>query len=104
MILNNMRDPTRIKSICRLLEKAWNYFPEQRMEQFLLNTVFGSLGRDSHIYHKEDDEVENLLKMFIEKLDAFNELPEAEKREQRELFLKRLYKQNQKYIDKLKDD
>ena len=51
-----MRDPSRIKSICRLLEKAWSYFPEERMGQFLLNTVSGSLGRDSHIYHKEDNQ------------------------------------------------
>ena len=99
-----MRDPSRIKSICRLLEKAWGYFPEERMGQFLLNTVFGSLGRDSHIYHKEDDEIETILKVFIEKLDAFKELPEAEEREERELFLKKIYKENQKYIDKLKDD
>ena len=49
-----MRDPKRIKSICHLLEKAWSYFPEQRMGQFLINTVFGSFGNDSHIYHKED--------------------------------------------------
>ena len=99
-----MRDPSRIKSICKLLEKAWSYFPEERMGQFLLNTVFGSLGRDSHIYHKEDNEVETILKLIIEKLDAFKELPEAEEREERELFLKRIYKQNQKYIDKLKDE
>jgi len=104
MILNYMRDPTRIKSMCRLLEQAWSYFPEERMGQFLLNTVFGSLGRDSHIYHKEDNEVETILKLIIEKLDAFKELPEAEEREERELFLKRIYKQNQKYIDKLKDE
>mgnify|MGYP006910658578 CR=1 FL=1 len=41
--------------------------------------------------------------MFIEKLDAFKELPEAEKREQRELYLKIISKQNQKYINKIKD-
>ncbi len=99
-----MRDPSRIKSICKLLEKAWSYYPEERMGQFLLNTVFGSLGRDSHIYHKEDDKIESILKLFIEKLDAFKELPEAEEREERELFLKKIYKENQKYIDKLKDD
>ncbi|KKL83803.1 hypothetical protein LCGC14_1971110, partial [marine sediment metagenome] len=27
-----------------------------------------------------------------------------EEREERELFLKKIYKENQKYIDKLKDD
>lgn len=44
------------------------------------------------------------MKFFIEKLDAFKELPEAEEREERELCLKKIYKANQKYIDRLKDD
>ncbi|MCP6719585.1 MAG: hypothetical protein KJI71_05210 [Patescibacteria group bacterium] len=99
-----MRDPKRIKNICHLLEKAWDYFPQQRLGQFLLNTVFGCLGRDSHIYHKEDNEVETILKLIIEKLEAFIELPEAEGIEETELFLKRIYRQSQKYIDKFKDD
>ncbi len=99
-----MRDPSRIKSICRLLEKAWSYFPEERMGQFLLNTVFGSLCRDSHIYHKEDNEVETILKLIIEKLDAFKELPEAEGIEETEFFLKIIYKQNQKYMNEFKND
>jgi len=99
-----MRDPTRIKSICGLLEKAWSYFPEQRMGQFLLNTVFGSFGNDSHIYHKEDEEVETILKIFIEKLDKFKQLPEDEEVKERELFLKRIYKQNKNYNDKPKGD
>ena len=97
-----MRDPSRIKSICRLLEKAWGYFPEERMGQFLLNTVFGSLGRDSHIFHKEDNEVETILKLIVEKLDAFKELPEAKERDERESFLKNIFKQNQKEIEKIK--
>ena len=98
-----MRDPKRIIKVCQLLENAWSRYPDQRLGQFLLNYVFGSLGRDAHIYQKEDNEVETLLKVFIEKLDAFKELPEAEKREQRELYLKIISKQNQKYINKIKD-
>jgi len=97
-------DPKRIQKICQLLEIAWSRYPDQRLGQFLLNSVFGSIGRDSHIYHKEDNIIENLLKESIKKFDAFEELSEAEKKEQRQLYLKRLYKQNQKYINKLKDD
>jgi len=99
-----MRNPKRIKKVCQLLENAWSRNPDQRLGQFLLNFVFGSFGKDSHIYHKEDDEIEALLKEFIEKLDAFNELSKAEKKEKRDLYLKRITKQNQKYINKLKDD
>ena len=98
------RDPKMIKSICQLLENAWSRYPDQRLGQFLLNYVFGSIGRDSHIFNKEDNIVETLLKELIQKLDAFEDLSEAEKREQRELYLKKISKQNQKDINKLKDD
>jgi len=95
-----MRDPTRIKSICRLLEQAWSYFPDERLGQFLLNIVFGSRGRDSHIYHKEDDEIETFLKAFIQKLDEFKGLPKTEEREKRKLFIKKIVRENQKLIKK----
>lgn len=98
------RDPKRIKKICQLLEIAWSRYPDQRLGQFLLNYVFGSLGRDSHIYNKEDTVVETLLKEFIEKLDAFEELSEAEKKEQKDLYRERILEKNQKYVNKLKDD
>ncbi len=99
-----MGDPARIKNICKLLEKAWSYFPEQRMGQFLINSVFGSFRNDSHIYHKEDEEVETILNIFIEKFDKFKQLPEDEEVKERELFLKRIYKQNKNYVDKPKED
>lgn len=97
------RDPKRIKRICELLEKAWSEYPEQRLGQFLLNFVFGSLGRDSHIFNKEDDLIESLLVEFVEKTKAFNELSEVEKKEQRELYLEEIFKQNKKNIDKIKN-
>lgn len=75
------RDPKRIKKICQLLENAWSRCPDQRLGQFLLNYVFGSIGRDSHIYHKEDDLIESLLEEYITKFDAFANLSEAEKKE-----------------------
>ena len=56
-----MRDPKRIKSICSLLEKAWSYCPDQRLGRFLLNYVFGSIGRDTRIYRREDDDIEAVL-------------------------------------------
>lgn len=85
-----MRDPKRIKRVCGLLEMAWSRYPDQRLGQLLLNYVFGSIGRDAHIYHKEDDEIENLLKVCIEKFDAFEALSEAEQKEQLELYRKRI--------------
>ncbi len=94
------RDPKRIKKICQLLEIAWSRYPDQRLGQFLLNYVFGSIGRDSHIYHKEDDLIESLLKECIKKFDAFEKLSDAEKKKQRELYLKRIFKQNQNSLKK----
>ena len=94
------RDPKRIKSICQLLENAWNLCPDQRLGQFLLNFVFGSLGRDSHIYHKEDIEVEKILKLFFEKINEFKKLPRQEEIEQRELFFKRVAKGIQNSLKK----
>ncbi len=85
-----MRDPKRIKRVCDLLEMAWSRYPDQRLGQLLLNYVFGSIGRDSHIYHKEDNDIENLLKDCIKKFDSFEALSEAEKKEQYELYRKRL--------------
>ena len=87
---NEARDPNRIKKICDLLENAWSRYPDQRLGQFLLDYVFGSFGRDSHIFNKEDDLTEALLEECIAKFDAFEKLSEAEKKEQRELYLKRL--------------
>ena len=86
------RDPKRIKKICKLLETAWSRCPDQRLGQFLLNYVFGSIGRDSHIYHKEDNLIESLLEEYIKKFDAFEMLSEAEKREQKDLYRERILK------------
>ncbi len=88
-----MRDPKRIKRVCRLLEEVWSHFPQQRMGQLLLNFVFGSYGRDHHIYNKEDDEVEQILKLFMEKFNEFKELPKQEKKEEIKLYFKRFAKE-----------
>lgn len=88
-----MRDLKRIKRLCRLLEEVWSHFPQQRLGQLLLNFVFGSYGRDHHIYNKEDDEVEQILKLFMEKFNEFKELPRREEREQEKLFFKRFAKE-----------
>ena len=72
---STFRDPKRIKKICQLLEIAWSHYPDQRLGQFLLNYVFGSIGRDSHIYHKEDDvlEVYEIREVKRETLQAAEE-------------------------------
>ncbi len=64
-----MRDPKRIKRICQLLENTWNRYPELRLGQLLINFVFGTQGRDSHIYFKEDDEIEANLDKLIKDFD-----------------------------------
>lgn len=99
-----MRDPKRIKIVCQLLEKAWSRYPDQRLGQFLLNYVFGSFGRDLHIYRREDKDVETLLKVVIEKFDAFEKLSETEKREQKDLYRERILKKNKKNGNTVKDD
>ena len=38
---DKMRDPKRIKKICRTIEKKWAKVPDQRLGQFLANYVFG---------------------------------------------------------------
>uniref|UniRef100_A0A6M3JKT5 DUF1018 domain-containing protein n=1 Tax=viral metagenome TaxID=1070528 RepID=A0A6M3JKT5_9ZZZZ len=53
-----MRDPKRIKRICKILEKAWSLSPDQRLGQFLSNYVYG---HRQDIFFLEDDEVEKLL-------------------------------------------
>lgn len=64
-----MRDYNRIKRICQLLEKTWPYYPDLRLGQLLLNFVFGSPNRDSHIYFREDNEVETCLKRLNQKFN-----------------------------------
>ena len=53
-----MRDPKRIKRICRLLEKNWSKCPDQRLGQFLTNFIYGHY-RD--IFYTEDTIVEDKL-------------------------------------------
>jgi len=88
-----MREPERIKRVCLLLEEVWSHMPQQRLGQFLLNFVFGSYGRDHHIYNKEDDEVEKILKLFMDKFNEFKELPKQEEIKQEKLFFKNVAKE-----------
>lgn len=83
-----MRDPKRFKKLCQLLEKAWSHYSDQRLGQFLLNYVFGSYGKDLHIYHKEDDEIIAILEKFLQ-----SEKNEVEKFDEGKLFLKMLNKE-----------
>ncbi len=53
-----MRNPKRIKVICRALERAWGKMPDQRLGQFLANHVFG---HHTDIFFPEDDDIENML-------------------------------------------
>lgn len=93
-----MRDTKRINTICQLLERAWHNFPDQRLGQFLLNNVFGSFGRDSHIYMKEDDEIIAILKIFVDKFEEFKKLPEDEKVKKIREFLSETPKEKKFYL------
>ena len=53
-----MRDPKRIKRICKLIEKQWNKVPDQRLGQFLSNYVFG---HHTDIFYQEDDITVDIL-------------------------------------------
>ena len=56
-----MRDPKRIKRICKLIEKVWMTHPEQRLGQLLSNYTFGI-----DIFYQEDTNTEEILRLFIE--------------------------------------
>ncbi len=62
-----MREIERIDRICKLLKEKWKKVPDQRLGQFLINHIFGSNPHhpryDSYIFFKEDDEIEELLKL-----------------------------------------
>jgi len=64
-----MRDPKRIKRICKLLEEKWLTVPDQRLGQFLLNYVFGRNPHhpkyDSYIFFREDDITEEILDVLF---------------------------------------
>lgn len=57
-----MRDPKRIKRICKLLEKFWNKVPDQRLGQVLSNYIFDN---DVDIFYQEDNETEDLLNSLM---------------------------------------
>ena len=56
-----MRDLKRIKRICKLIEKVWSYYPEQRLGQLLANYVFG---HHKDIFYQDDDVSEDILRVF----------------------------------------
>ena len=58
-----MRDPERIKKICRLLAKAWEKSPDERFGQFLSNWVFG---HHVDIWFQEDDMTKDMLEQFLQ--------------------------------------
>ena len=60
-----MRDPKRIKTICKLLEKLWLQVPDQRLGQLLSNYIYG---HSVDIFYNEDDLVLNKLKGLLKEL------------------------------------
>jgi len=55
-----VREPERIKRICKLLEKAWNKVPDQRLGQFMDNYIFN----ETNIFYQEDKPTEKILEEF----------------------------------------
>ncbi len=62
-----MREIERIDRICELLKEKWIKVPDQRLDQFLINYIFGANPQhphyDNYIFFKEDDEIEELLRL-----------------------------------------
>ena len=54
-----MRDLKRIKRICKLLEKLWLEYPDQRLGQLLANYCFG---HHTDIFYQEDEITEKKMK------------------------------------------
>ena len=53
-----MRDPKRIPTILKGLQRLWEKYPDQRLGQLLENYVFGC----GCIFHQEDDVTEEKIK------------------------------------------
>jgi uncharacterized protein YihD (DUF1040 family) len=53
-----MKDPKRIKRICKLLEKQWSKVPDQRLGQFIANYIFG---HHTDTFYQEDTTSEECL-------------------------------------------
>ena len=60
-----MRDPKRIKRICKKLEKIWNTVPDQRLGQLLSNYIFGY---KTDIFFQEDNISEQILDEIVEEI------------------------------------
>lgn len=58
-----MRNPNRIHEICELLEKVWNYVPDWRLGQLVVN-----LARHANSYDPfflEDDKMKQALEEYL---------------------------------------
>lgn len=59
-----MRDPKRIQTVLKLLEKVWKKFPDYRLGQ-LLENVATAAGRPDHcVFHIGDDEWVKFLREY----------------------------------------
>jgi len=56
-----LRDPKRIARICKILQKVWSGYSDQRLGQLLANYVFG---HHVDIFFQEDDISEKALDDF----------------------------------------
>ena len=64
-----MRDPERIKRICKKIEELWNKAPDQRLGQLLENYVFDA-GKNRgaatcFLFYQEDDKTEKIIEEAI---------------------------------------
>ena len=75
-----MRDIKRIDKILNQLKHLWMRFPDQRLGQLLDNYVFG-YKLDSHLFHIEDDVVEDRLNEIIKGDILLEELAELAHKE-----------------------
>lgn len=64
-----MRDVSRIPRIISVLEDIWRRVPQWRLGQ-LIENIKAFSGKDD-LFYVEDDEMENILKEFFERIEEF---------------------------------
>lgn len=63
-----MRDPDRIDQICEALKSAWRQYPDERLGQFLMNTLWlNGYKDDKNAFWNTEDETVWLNILSVER-------------------------------------
>ena len=69
-----MRDPARIPELCRLLQRAWERVPDQRLGQLVVNAIAPS-APCRELFHAEESRTRRGLERLVQEGLADPELP-----------------------------